>query len=279
MKPSTIPHSRGFTLLETVIAIGVLAVLLTGFLVVFTPATDGIRKSINTEHADRLASALEQELVNVRPGEVKTNNPTKITLGFRKAFDWIRDSNTDAASATTAILNSSIFIYHYRRKISESITDFWPDGTLKPEVNPTIKLPGKDYVVVPMVRRGLRTTSSGTNDIFADGNRTYFTGRVTPPVSSGDLPTIEGALYLVKCTQLIFKDGKLVKGTPGRIVDPKTGAPVATADDYPGTTLSFVAEFYMMPTKTSAFYTGATFIAAYNNAKNPVFTRHLSVRR
>ena len=49
--------------METVIAIGVLAVLLTGFMIVFAPAAAGIRKSINVQEADRLASTLEQELV------------------------------------------------------------------------------------------------------------------------------------------------------------------------------------------------------------------------
>jgi type II secretory pathway pseudopilin PulG len=37
-----------FTLTETVIAIGVLAVVLTGFIAVFTPAAQGIRRAISS---------------------------------------------------------------------------------------------------------------------------------------------------------------------------------------------------------------------------------------
>jgi prepilin-type N-terminal cleavage/methylation domain-containing protein len=59
MKSKPNSRFRGFTLLETVIAIGVLAVLLTGFMVVFAPAADGIRKSINVQQADRMGSTLE----------------------------------------------------------------------------------------------------------------------------------------------------------------------------------------------------------------------------
>ncbi len=76
-------RTRGFTLLETVIAIGVLAVLLTGFMVVFAPAADGIRKSINVQQADRMASALEQELVTLAQ-RLKTT--ADIKTGFDKAF-------------------------------------------------------------------------------------------------------------------------------------------------------------------------------------------------
>ena len=69
MKNPSSSRKRAFTLLETVIAIGVLAVLLTGFMIVFAPAAAGIRKSINVQEADRLASSLEQELVTLRTGD------------------------------------------------------------------------------------------------------------------------------------------------------------------------------------------------------------------
>ena len=51
-------RQSGFTLLETVIAIGVLAVLLTAFMYAFGPAMSGIRRAINIQEADRLASTL-----------------------------------------------------------------------------------------------------------------------------------------------------------------------------------------------------------------------------
>ncbi len=242
MKPSFIARTRGFTLLETVIAIGVLAVLLTGFMVVFTPAAEGIRKSINVQQADRLASALEQELVTLHKGEAK---PPEIATGFDKSFSWIKDSD----NATTALM-----VYQYRGELGGTPRS---DGTPEPVVSMEGKLPGKDYVVVPMVRR------------MSDGNFTK------------DLPTIEGPVYLVKCTQLVFNGGELKLGKPGTIADPKgtSTAAITSGSTYPEAVIAFSADFYQMPAKTEAYFKGKAFTTKFSTVKNPVFTRNLAVRR
>jgi type II secretory pathway pseudopilin PulG len=118
--------------METVIAIGVLAVLLTGFLAVFTPAAQGIRRSISTQQADRLASTLERELVTLQ-------GTTSYKTGFEKAFEWLEDSN-DAANA--------IFVYQYRGDSSAQRSD----GTPRPMKNITGQ-PGDNYVVQSIARR------------------------------------------------------------------------------------------------------------------------------
>ena len=182
---------RGFTLLETVIAIGVLAVLLTGFMIVFAPAADGIRKSLNIQQADRLASTAELEIVTLRGATETTNYKT----GFNKAYDWIGASNV--ATSTNAVL-----VYQYRG----STSSFRTDGTPNPVLSLTNMSPGKDYVVVPMMRR--------VGDPFFNN------------ATTGDIAAIEGAIYLVKCTQLVYKTGQLSVGTAGTIVDPKTLAAV-----------------------------------------------------
>lgn len=237
MKTHPSVRDRGFTLLETVIAIGVLAVLLTGFMVVFAPAADGIRKSINVQQADRMASTLEQELVTPRAGESPVNK-----TGFDKAFEWIRASDKEA---------TSLFAYQYRGRVSS----YRSDGTLTPE--PTFSgKPGEDYVVVPMVRR--------KND----------------PEFANDLKAVEGAVYLVKNTQLVFNGGQLRTGTPGKIFNPKDAAVEATsADAYPEAVIAFSAEFHQMPAKTKAYFDGPTFKKSFPTLKNPVFTRNLAVRR
>jgi prepilin-type N-terminal cleavage/methylation domain-containing protein len=224
----------GFTLLETVIAIGVLAVLLTGFMIVFTPAAQGIRKSINVQQADRLASTLEKELVTPR-----ADYPT----GFEKAFDWIKNSDKDA---------NALLVYQYRGATSS----LRPDGT--PTPLPTIgdKLPGKDYVVTPMLRRK------------------------SDPKFLEDLPAVEGGVYLVKCTQLIFKGDGLEAGTAGDLVDPKNpGSKIAGSNDYPEAVIAFSADFHMLPSKAPSYFSGAAFSQKFKNTGSPVFTRNLAVRR
>ena len=239
-------RKRGFTLLETVIAIGVLSVLLTGFIVVFTPAAQGIKKSINVQQADRLASTFEQELVTLRT----TADTTNFGTGFGKAFDWIKNSN----AASTALL-----AYQYRGKISPLRDDntATPVPSLKSAGGTFDKLPGKDYVVVSMLRR------------------------VDDSKLSADLAAVEGPVYLVKCTQLKFSGGNLILGAAGNIIDPKgTGAAVTSVTDYTEAVIAFAADFYQLPSSSASFIAGSEFATTFDKlVKNPVFTRNLAVGR
>ncbi|MFZ9941252.1 MAG: type II secretion system protein [Luteolibacter sp.] len=239
MKAFSSNQRRGFTLIETVIAIGVLAVLLTGFIIVFTPAADGIRKTISTQQADRLTSALEQELVTLRG----TEETDEFKTGFGKAYKLIEESD----AAETAIL-----VYQYRGKLSGERR---PDGTLEPEPSVENKSPGKDFLVVPMARKK-------DDDAFLE-----------------DLAAVEGPVYLVKCTQLIFNNNELVLGTPGQIKNPKDASPSASADAYAEAVIAFAADFYQMPTTASGFFSGPEFAKRFTSVKTPVFSRNLAVRR
>jgi prepilin-type N-terminal cleavage/methylation domain-containing protein len=231
---------RGFTLLETVIAIGVLAVLLTGFMVVFAPAAAGIKRAINVQEADRLASTVEQELVTLR-GSTQT---TEFKTGFGKAFKLIEKS--------TASANDALLVYQYRG----SMSSLRSDDTPAPVANVQGKLPGKDYKVQTMVRR--KSDAEFANDLTA----------------------IEGGVYMVKCTQLIFSGGELKPGTPGKIADPKKAdTPVTGPDDYPEAVIAFSADFHSVPTKAKGYFDGGKFSEFFTKAKNPVFTRNLAVRR
>ncbi len=226
---------RGFTLMETVIAIGVLAVLLSAFVAVFGPAADGIRRSISEQDADRLAATLERELVTVRTGQ---NFPT----GFAKGFEYVKGSQT----AATALL-----AYKYRGDLASTRTD----GTPQPLVNAKGKIAGKDYAMVPMVRRKDDT-------LFLD-----------------DIEAVEGPVLLVKCTQMIESVSGMVLGTPGTIKDPVSGAVVADADAYTAGSLVYQAQFHILSSRSDGFFTGASFGNAFDKARHPVSTRFLAASR
>lgn len=230
---------KGFTLLETVIAIGVLAVLLTGFVAVFTPAAAGIRKSINSQEIDRLASTFERELTNIR---VPATPPI---TGFEQAFNWVRDSNA---------FGSALLVYQYRGNVSSLRSDGTPTPVPSAE-----GVPGRDYVVVPMLRRRA----------------------VDNAILNADLAALEGGVYVVKCTQLVpasTANGGLELGTPGTISNPDSG-PAANATGYTEAVLPFAAEFFIPPSRAASYLTGAGFEGGFNSLQSPIFTRNMAVRR
>lgn len=246
MKPTPFIKQNGFTLLETVIAIGVLAVLLSGFLVVFAPAAAGIRQSINSQQADRLASALEEEMATLRIGEeakLPVPTPPSRPTSFDKAFDWLLKSDSK---------NDAIFVYQYRGAVGPLRSD----GTPNPEPKIDGKSPGTDFTLVPMARR------------LSDSN------------FKDDLKAVDGAIYLVKATQLIFGADGMKLGAKGKIVDPKLGgASLPNSAAYPDAVIAFAAEFHIMPSKDISYFTGTAFTNKFGSVKNPVFTRNLAVRR
>lgn len=228
----------GFTLMETVIAIGVLAVLLTAFMSVFGPAAQGIKKAISVQEADRLTATVEKELVTVRSGGTDS-----FDTGFDKAYDWIENSN----NAQDALL-----VYQYRGSLSGGTRS---DGTMNP-YQTSGGVAGQDYVVVPMVRRK-------GDSLLAE-----------------DLEALEGRVYLVRLTQLIFSGGTWEMGTPGSITPPPNssgGGGGSGPDGYPEAVIPCVAEFFSTPNSSLEYLTSARLNPA--NMKSPMFTRNIAVRR
>ncbi|MGB6219803.1 type IV pilus modification PilV family protein [Haloferula sp.] len=150
--PNIFKSRRGFTLMETVIAIGVLALLLTGFLAVFAPATAGIRKAIGVQEADRLAFALQKELVQLR------GNSQGQDTGFEKAYEWIKDSTNN---------NTALLVYQYRSQVDGALRS---DGTPTPFTGAD-GIAGEDFVIQPMVRQ--KSDPELENDLKALEGRVY----------------------------------------------------------------------------------------------------------
>jgi hypothetical protein len=234
-----------FTLTETVIAIGVLAVVLTGFIAVFTPAAQGIRRSISSEQADRLTTTLEMELATLRESQKATLLPTG-TTGFDKSFGWIRSGNVAA---------NAIFVYQYRGNPAI----IRGDGTPEPMVGITGE-PGKSYIVQTMARRV--GEKEGGKDLLEE-----------------DLKALEGSVFFVKPTQLRFTVGGLNIGSVGQIRSADNTI-ANNAAEYKEAVIAFSAEFHSVPTKSIAYLKSTKFTTRFNSTTNkPIFTRNLAVRR
>lgn len=254
--------------METVIAIGVLSVLLTGFLIVFIPAADGIKKSISAQDADRLVAAIEQELVTTRPGATPTTNTL---TGFDRARARIKYStgpiisNQDQYAATNT--QDALLAYQYRGDPSNPRAS---DRSPAP-VKATTGKAGDGYVLVPMMRR--------------KSNADFLL----------DLPAVEGPVFLVKCVQMVHvpdANGQFAlqplpapapsNKTRGKIYDPSPNSAdteIGDSDNYPDAVIAFAAEFYPCPSKAEGFFSGNAFQSFHQRAVKPTFTRNLAIRR
>ena len=110
---SRVRNRHGFTLMETVIAIGVVAVLLTTFLAVFGPASAGIRRALSAQEAGRLTNSLERELSSLRRGLTMPTRMlfTRRSTGFRipvsqrRRFSFITTGQTPSESGRMPLWN------------------------------------------------------------------------------------------------------------------------------------------------------------------------------
>ena len=206
---------RGFTLVESVIALGILVVLITGFLAVFGPAAETIRKTLSIDEASRLQASLEYELTHLREGGEKQryqNDP------FRKALDWISRSH----ERDTAIL-----VYKYKALPGQIRTD----GTLE-AADRTPGVAGKDFILQPMVRR--------LNDRFLEEDLEVAEGRV---------------FFVKLRQLIYQGEGLRVSEEDGKIFDPHNPGEdfAGKAEEYPEAVVAFEAEYYTLPTTSFNF--------------------------
>lgn len=251
-------HS-GFTLVETVIAMGIITIMITAFLAAFGPAVKGIRKSISSKEASRLATTLEYELSILRFNE-ESSGGSNYTTSFEKSFEWIKESgDTDR--------DHMVLLYQYRGDPDKSPND---DGTLVPFTGDD-GVPGVDYVLQSVVRR---MTSDEIKIELQPG-------------------VVEGRVFYVRMVQLVFDQGELKvageDGTPGglgEIIDPKE--PRENVTDYlsyPEATITFQARFYVMQSSLYAYINGAFKLDDSNNdghpdaVGKPIFVRNMAARR
>jgi prepilin-type N-terminal cleavage/methylation domain-containing protein len=204
---------QGFTLMETVIAIGVLALLLTSFLAVFGPATQNIRKAISVQEADRLSSTLERELSVLHPGS------STYGTAFEKAFDWFSKS----ASGATSIL-----IYQYRGTPG----DVRFDGTLNPYTSSGGTV-GKDYIVQTVAR--LRSDKLLEDDLKALEGRIFTVKLFQLKYSNGSITR--------------GKEGEIGDMNP----DDSDSFSGGDASSYPDAVIAYAADFYIVPNSSVDF--------------------------
>ena len=247
--------SKGFSLVEVVIAIGIVAVLLTTFMAVFGPAQKNISRALGVADANRLVTTLENEMAILRVGEESTYLDSKGTASsFEKAFQWIKDS-TDESSA--------VVVYQYQALPTGENSD----GTLKAAgmnvVGDDQSFPGVDYITQTVARR-IDKTSGG-----------FLEAELTPGV-------VQGKVYAIRMTQLVqdsTSDAGLILGTPGEIVNPE-GSDVATPSDsatFDDAYITFQVEFFPLNNNLNEYVSGGKW--QFDKLGAPVASQNIAVRR
>ncbi len=242
---------RGFTLVETIIAMGIITIMITAFLAAFGPAVQGIRKSISAKEANRLASTLEHEMSVLRAG-------SSFSTSFEKSYDWIKGSG-----GTTR--NDIVLMYQYRGDVSNAN----PDGTLTPYTG-TDGLPGQDYVVQSVVRRlGDSLVQNELAPKVVEG-RVFYVRMHQLIFTGGELGLTDEADF-----------DKIIDPTEDAAGDRDT---TTSHTNYPEAVIAFQAEFYVL--KSSIFSYANNFSLDDDNNDGhpdalgkPIFTRNMAVRR
>lgn len=237
-------------MIETVIAIGVLAVLVAAFFAVFFPATEGIRRSLSIQEADRLTSALEQGVSNFtqnpQGNATQQVNGVSVKSGFEKAYALISSGKP-------------LFVYSYRTANKERNAD----GTLKALIqNNQTDLGGLNYISVPV----MRSLSIATDE----------------PLMSDEFKALEGRVFIVKLVPMSLKSGVLTENANNDFtIKPMDGTAATgnTAADYPDAVITFAAKFYEIPTSDINYLKNTERLTKLMEKSSPIFTRNMAVRR
>jgi prepilin-type N-terminal cleavage/methylation domain-containing protein len=239
---------RGFTLMETLLAIALVGVLLSIFLTVFVPARGLVRQALTRQESERITGILRAELSTLRADEIAGGNATASSENqylstFDKGFHWLRKS---------ARPSSSIVVYSYRADLSKPARK---DGSY-PAVPAGKSVPGKDMQLVSIACP------------------------MDDPVHRDDIRDAVGPVFLVKMTQLELKaDGEYqMVNSPGTVSQATSPERYVSQDgqrDAWGGVLFCRADFYHMSPPNPARYKGKN----WKKLGRPLFSANLSIRR
>ncbi len=239
---------RGFTLMETLLAVALVGVLVSIFLTVFLPARGMVRQALTRQESERITGILRAEMSTLRADETATSSQKKSSLGkylsaFDKSFYWMLRSKDPS---------TSIVIFSYRADTSKPPR---ADGTFPPM--PAAK-------AVPGVNSQLVTIACPMDDA----------------VHRKDIRDAVGPVFLVRMSQLIQQPNgefRLAKqpGTIGGAGSPESYVSAPNEKDAWGGVIFLRADFFLMTPPDPARYRGRP----WSKLGRPLFSANLSFRR
>ncbi len=238
---------KGFTLMETLLAVALVGLLVSIFLTVFVPARGMVQQALTKQESERITGILRAELATLHPHEQASANQKQSTGNkylstFDKGFYWLLKSKRP---------NSSIVIFSYRADMSKSPRD---DGSY-PALPANRAVPGKNSQLV--------TIACPMND----------------PIHKNDIKDAVGPVFIVKMTQLLpGRNGEFkLAGQPGTISGASSPESYFSTNekDAWGGAIFYRADFYLMSPPNPARYRGRS----WSKMGRPLFSANLSFRR
>lgn len=241
------PRRRGFTLMESLLAIGLVGVLLSIFLTVFVPARGMVRQALTRQEAERITGILRSEMSRLRADEEAPEGAQKSTANqflstFDKGFEWVKKCKNPS---------TAIVVFSYRADMSKPPRK---DGSY-PAVPASKSVPGKDTQLVSI--------ACPMND----------------PLHKDSIRDAVGPVFLVKMTQLVRNghEYRLVNA-PGVISGASSPSEYASSpdDEMPwGGYIICRADFYHMTPPNPARYKGKS----WKRVGRPLFSANVSFHR
>lgn len=248
MKKITLSTRRGgFTLVETLLAIGLVGVLLSLFLVVFVPARGMIRQALARQEAERITTVLRTELNTLRGNQqasqtAQISTPTSFITPFDKAFYWMQKCDKPG---------TAIVIFSYRADTREGLR---PDGTYPP-------LPANQNQ--PNGHSQLVTIACPMDD----------------PVHSKEIKDAVGNVFVVRMTELEQQPNGSFKVAPKPGTIKGAQSPerfiIEENNNLRGAIVYYRADFYIMAPPNPARYKNKP----WKRLGRPAFSANLTFRR
>ncbi len=248
MKKLTVRRLRGFTLMETLLAIALVGTLVSIFLTVFLPARGMVRQALTRQESERITGILRAEMGILRADETANSSQKKSSIGkylsaFDKSFYWMLRSKNPS---------SSVVIFSYRADTSRPAR---ADGSF-PAVPASKSVPG--------VNSQLVTIACPMDD----------------PIHRKDIRDAVGPVFLVRMTQLVPGNNgefRLAK-QPGSIDGASSPDAYVSSEqdkDAWGGVVFFRADFFLMTPPDPERYRGKS----WAKLGRPLFSANLSFRR
>ncbi len=238
--------ARGFTLVETLLAISLVGILIALFLTVFVPARKMVQDALGRQNVESVSSVLRAEMSTLKPHEAarpgaKRSSKGSYVSAFDKAFDWLQASKKP---------ETAVVIFSYRADTSKKAQD-----GIYPALQGGRNLPGNSSTLI---------------SVACPMDDTRY---------SKFIPDAVGPVYVVRMTQLVYdgKGGFSPADRPGMIKGGSNAEGYITKEssrDLSGAAVFFRADFFLMQPKNPARYKGRS----WAQLGTPSFSTNMSFR-